>query len=268
VVGTLTYDVPRRDSGTKRQRIEGRPPHRGRVSPRPPNAPTTLHTYEGPTQIAPSNRFAVVKLRFEIPHDFSLFAFTRGHPELAVLASASQRLPDGQCLAEVDIAGPRSSEFTEDLRRLSGIVSVARMGSIGPLTRYFVTLEAPSYLTVANKFRVLLRFPRFFQNGFFTVEAAGRVSQLKSMIQELRRLSPQVEVQRFGTNCMRAVPRSLSARQYDLLQKAVTAGYFEVPRRVSLTALARYLGRSKSTISRNLALIEKALAEASVANPG
>jgi hypothetical protein len=230
--------------------------------------PRSTHAYKGPTQIAPSNRFAVVKLRFEIPHDFSLFAFTRGHPELAVLASASQRLPNELCLAEVDIAGPHSSEFTEEIRRLHGVGSVARIGSIGPLTRYLVTLDAPSYLTLANKFQVLLRFPRFFQNGFFTVEAAGRVSQLKLMIQELRRISPQVEVQRFGTNCMRAVPRSLTARQYDLLQKAVTAGYFEVPRLVSLTGLARHLGRSKSTVSRNLALIEKALAEASVANPG
>lgn len=258
----------RRKLGLKGRPLGGRSLRsRGRIT-RTPIGPKGFSAYKGPVDISDGDRYAVVKLRFEIPHDFGLFGFTREHPELAIIASASQTMSNGRLLAEVDIAGPRSSEYTEEFRHLPGIVSVASMGTVGPLTRYHVILKPPSYLKLANRFQVLLRFPRFFQNGFFTVEAAGRVSQLRRLIHELRSLSPQVHVQRFGSNLMRSVPRALSAQQYALLQRAVTAGYFDVPRRITLTGLAKGLGRSKSTVSRNLALIERELAEAGVSDPG
>jgi len=47
----------------------------------------------------------------------------------------------------------------------------------------------------------------------------------------------------------------------------MAAGYFAVPRGITLTALARRLHRSKSSISESLALIEKQLLETALRPP-
>jgi predicted DNA binding protein len=54
---------------------------------------------------------------------------------------------------------------------------------------------------------------------------------------------------------------TLSAAQHQLLNQAMAAGYFAVPRGITLTELARRLNRSKSGISESIALIEKKLFE-------
>ena len=114
----------------------------------------------------------------------------------------------------------------------------------------------------------LLRYPRFIQNGEYTVEAAAPVTQIRRLIQELRRISKAVEVLRFGRDRMRTYPPTLTARQNSLLHQALAAGYFDVPRRISLTRFAKRLGRSKSGLSEALALVEQKLAEASRGTTG
>lgn len=209
-----------------------------------------------------------MKLRFELSRKLPLSVFTRNHPSLVVIVRSSQQVSNGRCIAELDVVGSRSSECVEELARLAGVQSVSLMGTIGPLTRIQVVCQLPDYLALASELEMLPRFPRVVQNGEYTFEVAARRSRLRRLIRELQRISPAVHVRRFATSPMRARLRILTPQQYGLLHDAVTAGYFEVPRGITLTKLARRLERSKSTISRNLALIEKELVEAYVATPG
>jgi hypothetical protein len=49
----------------------------------------------------------------------------------------------------------------------------------------------------------------------------------------------------------------LTDRQQEIFQSAKQTGYFEVPRRVSLTELAAQLAVSKGYLSRALAIVER-----------
>lgn len=211
--------------------------------------------------------FAVVKLRFEIPKTVYLYPFSRAHPALLVIVNAAQILPEGRVLAEFDILGSTDSDYADELRGLSGVFSASRLSPVGPRTRYQAVAELPSYLVLANELEVLCRYPRFVQNGEYTVEAAARTSQIRSLVEGLRRLSREVSVLSFGRDPMRTCPPSLTPRQNTLLHQALAAGYFDVPRRISLTEFARELGRSKSSMSRALAVIERTLAESTLATP-
>jgi len=219
---------------------------------------------------APSleDRFAVVKVRFEIPHEVFLYLISRSHPELVGSIPTSQNLPDGRVLAEFDVAGPHAYDLAGEIGRLPGVLTVTRLTPSGNLTRFNVILKEPSYIHLANEVEVLLRYPRVVQNGEYTVEVAARLSHIRRLVEGLRRISPSVRVLRFSTDALRSYPHRLSPHRHALLRQALSAGYFDVPRRVTLTRFAQRLGRSKSSVSRALALIEKELAEADVVPSG
>jgi HTH DNA binding domain len=214
------------------------------------------------------DRFAVVKLRFELPHTNFLYTFSRAHPEILIVITATQQLDPGRVLAELDLVEPSPTDHSEELQHLRGVFSATRLGPIGPRTRYQGTAEKPAYLVLADELEVLCRYPRIVQNGEHAIEVASRVSQLRKLVLELRDLSSQVVVGAFGRERMRTLPAALTPRQDALLHQALAAGYFDVPRGISLTGLARKLGRSKSSVSQALALIEKQLIESSVARIG
>lgn len=204
-----------------------------------------------------------MRLRFELPHTLYLYPFSRAHPDILLELTATQNLSGNRVLAELDLIEPNPEDRTEEMRRLPGVISVARLGPVGPRTRYQGIGEKPSYLVLADELEVLCRYPRFVQNGEHTIEVASRVSQLRKLVKELRELSPEVTLTAFGRDRMRTSPLSLTPHQNALLHEALAAGYYDVPRRVSLTAFALSRGRSKSTTSRSLAVIEKALVEGS-----
>lgn len=51
--------------------------------------------------------------------------------------------------------------------------------------------------------------------------------------------------------------RPLTPRQREILLRAVHGGYYEYPRRITLTDLAREIGIAKSTLSESLIMIER-----------
>lgn len=233
--------------------------------PSTPLSPRARGAYSGLVERATSDPFSVVKLRFEIPHNVYMYPFSRAHPDALIVVTATQNLPGGRVLAEADVIESGPSDYTNELRGLPGVISVSRLGSVGPRTRYTAIAEEPSYLMLANELEVLMRYPRFIQNGEHTIEVAARASQLRKLVTGLRQLSDNVTVMAFGRDVMRTSPPTLTPRQHALLHQALAAGYFDVPRRITLTRLARQLRRSKSGISRSLAIVERKLAESSVA---
>lgn len=60
----------------------------------------------------------------------------------------------------------------------------------------------------------------------------------------------------------RAAAPGLTRRQRDVLRRAVREGYYDYPRRISLTALARKIGVAKSTLSESLVMIERTVMHA------
>lgn len=209
-------------------------------------------------------RFAVVKIRFEIPHHLYLYQFSHAHPEILIELTATQELSENRVLAELELFESNPVDHTEEMQSLPGVISVSRLGPIGPRTRYQGIAEKPSYLVLADELEVLFRYPRVVQNGEQTIEVASRVSQLRKLVDALRQLSPEVRVMAFGRDRMRTCPPSLTPQQDALLHQALAAGYFDVPRRISLTEFARKRGRSKSSTSRTIAIIEKELAQSAL----
>jgi predicted DNA binding protein len=235
---------------------------------RPRRASPGASAYYGPTPGPREDHVAVVRIRFEIEQGLPLIPFTRRHPELQIRVTAIQPLPRHLHICEFEVIGREPKDYTAELLALPNVISGVRLEGVGNVTRYQFVIDVPlDYLTVVSEAGVLIRYPRLIQNGVHTVEVAARTSQIRAVLQDLRRVCRNVQVLRFGRATMRSCPSSLTPRQYALLHHALAAGYFDVPRRITLTTLARGLKRSKSAVSRALALIEKQLAETGAATP-
>jgi predicted DNA binding protein len=214
-------------------------------------------------------RLAVARIRITMPEAAPIGRFSRGHPEVELVFTAAQFLSPDRVLTEVEILSRDPTDYTPEISRLPDVLSAIRLGRVGPRTRYQVTLrQLPDYVPVINEWSAILRYPRIVQSGEITLEVAARVSQLQGLVRDLRASGFPLRVLRFGRDTMRTCPPTLTPRQYALLHQALAAGYFDVPRRITLTRLAGKLARSKSSISRALAQVERQLAEASAASGG
>ena len=235
------------------------------AQPRARKVPRAEATPDERDRSGKEERFAVVKLRFEIPPGGLYFRVSKNFPEGVVEVMADHVLPGRRMLVEMQLAGPKTSEMIRGLEREPGVVSVSPVPTPGPIKRVRMITRTPPFILVSRDLEVLIRFPRFIQDGVFTIEVASRVSQLRKLIQGLRRVYVAVDVVRFGRDRMRTYPPTLTPYQDALLHMALGAGYFDVPRRITLTGLATRMGKSKSSLSRRLAIVEKKLAESAVA---
>lgn len=212
-------------------------------------------------------RFAVVKVRFDLPAGIPLGDFSRTHPEAVLHLRRFQVLPAHRILAEWDYFGPSDPAILEEVRRLPDVISASPVALTDSLSRAQLVTEQPNWLALEDELRVLYRHPIVVQNGEVTLEVAAPVSRLDRLLESLRRLKLMVRVVRFGRDPLISYPPTLTTRQRTLLVQALAAGYFDVPRRISLTDLAEKLHRSKSTLSQVLRRVQQRLAEASAGPP-
>ena len=216
-----------------------------------------------------TDRFVVVRLRFRANQDLALNSLTHSHPEIVVSMTAIQSLPPDRFIVEFEVNSSAPKDLTDEVAQHPAVVSVTRLTPIGPRSRYQMVTKLPAdYLILAGRLGTLLRYPRTVRDGVHTVEVAATTSQLRQLIEELGTITHGVEVLRFGRAQMSTCPTSLTPQEYSLLHQALADGYFDVPRRITLTAFAKKLGRSKSGVSERLALIEEKLVVASVSTPG
>ena len=207
---------------------------------------------------------AVVKVRFRVPREAPLWLFVREFPDAVLNVLASGSLSRNRDLVLFDVLGSMPLPDLARLRTMAGVLSISVVGTRGSTARYLAVVRRPRFVRLATELQALLRFPQTVANGRFLVEVAAPLSRLRALVKGLRRISGRVEVLRFGHDPMRSFPPTLTSHQQFLLRQALDAGYFDVPRRVTLTELATRLRRSKSALSQTLARIERELVESSV----
>ncbi len=197
-----------------------------------------------------------------------LFAgdFTRDHPEATMRVYDSLPIGRRKLLARVVMLGVDSDTVESALRRHPKVKEVLRTGSDSGVDSFVVVLDEPSYLPLLQRFRILRLLPVVVHRGLaqYTVIASQR--RLASFVKVLRHRvrSARVESVQAGLAARPAAP-VLTRRQLDVFRVAVAEGYYEVPRRASLSDLARRLHRSKASLSELLARVESKLMRSELA---
>lgn len=202
------------------------------------------------------------RLTIDLPEGVWIADVSRANPEATVRVLAA--MPDeGVGFGLVRITGPDVESVIEGMRAAGDVtaLSVLHRGQRGTVARFETT--QPLLLLSAREAGVPIELPIDIREGVATVEVTAPRERLSELGEQLRAFGLSFDVEYVHE---RTDPeRLLSARQRELLSLAVERGYYETPRRCSLTDLADELGIAKSTASETLHRAEGAVIERFVA---
>ena len=123
-------------------------------------------------------------------------------------------------------------------------------------TVHFET-TAPLLLFSSQESGVPIELPVEIADGEATVEVTGSRERLAELAEQLEHFGFQYRIDHVSERLHES--QLLSERQLEVIVAAVSEGYYDTPRRCSLTELAAHLDIAKSTCSETLHRAEEAI---------
>jgi hypothetical protein len=213
----------------------------------------------------------------EVPQGYSLYRveaplskdgwgyhFSRAHPSMRLEILDRIEIGDELLLAEIRMMGPGAYDWPAESRRFPNVLHIETHPEGPSAVVYRVTYKAPYIHSITRKHGVLTRYPIIVQNGLSQFETFAGPDQMRAYLRDLTERVGPSQVSSVQQSSVTTQTLGLTPGQVAIFQEAVTSGFFQVPRLVTLTHLAERLGRSKSTISTALVKIRKRLAESAL----
>lgn len=195
-------------------------------------------------------------LTITLPEDVWIQQISTSYPDATVEVLAA--VPDAETgFALVRITDSDVASIVEDVDDHPQIVelSVTKLDD-DQATVHFET-TAPLLLFSSQASGVPIELPVEIRNGEATVEVAGSRERLSQFVDHLEAFGFTYQVESVIEQLHER--QLLSERQREILLTAVEAGYYDTPRRCSLTELADRLDIAKSTCSETLHRIEETI---------
>ena len=215
--------------------------------------------------MAAGNRLILATLRIRIQtKGLWTGPFSRAHPDLTMEALNRSDLTEHVSVSDYWISGGPPGVWAREITGYSDVRKVETLAEVGGGCLYRITYTSPPIVYVYRMLGIPMQFPLRIQAGFLTWEVVARRSELEAVLEHARNVAPDFQVVSIRDRPLRSHLPMLTDAQQQLLSQAMAAGYFAVPRGITLTDLARRLGRSKSGISEAIAIIEKKLLESAL----
>lgn len=203
----------------------------------------------------------VCRLRIRLPPSAWAASFSTDHPDVAVVILSRHDLDARWSLTEVRMHVPGPGPWMDEVRALPLVKEVELLSS-DPSTYHFRAVHRTSVIVpIFRELQLERRFPFTIRGGEASWVVVASEAKLRRLIDRLRQRAPAVALESVRHTELHQPSGPLTPRQADLLHRAIAAGYFEIPRKVSLTELAQTLGVAASTLSEGLAIVEKKLVE-------
>ncbi len=213
------------------------------------------------------DRLFLATLRVRVPSDLWSSGFTSAHPLVRVEVLNRGELEPGLSISDHWISGRPAGTWTREIASYPDVLKVESLAEVGDGCLYRITYRNPPIIGVYRTLGLPVPFPLRIQGGCIDWEIAARYADFETVLAYARKRDPNAKVVSIRRRPLRNHLPELTERQHQLLTEAMAAGYFAVPRGITLTELARKLNRSKSSISESIALIEQKLLETALRPP-
>jgi len=190
--------------------------------------------------------------------------FSRAHPTVALETLNRSEVSSDVSVSDYWISGGPPGVWAREISSYPDVSKVDSLAEVGEGSIYRITYRNPPIIYLYRKLGLPIHFPLRIQSGFIRWEVVARRSEFEAVLQHARDVDPDFQVVSIRRRPLRSHLPFLTGSQQALLTQAMAAGYFAVPRAITLTALARQLDRSKSGISEAIAIIERKLLESAL----
>ncbi|WP_306061699.1 helix-turn-helix domain-containing protein [Natronococcus wangiae] len=191
-----------------------------------------------------------------LPEDVWVQQVSTAHPEATFQVVAAVPGTDSG-FALVRIIGPDISTILEDMDDHSQIVELSLVQSSDDEATVHFETTMPLLLFSSRNPGMPIELPVAVRNGEATIEATGSRERLSQFAGQLSQYGLQYRIETLQERLRDT--QLLSERQRELVVAAVEEGYYDTPRRCSLTELADHLDIAKSTCSETLHRAEEVI---------
>lgn len=159
----------------------------------------------------------------------------------------------------IEIFHYRIDLLIDEVKNHDSVIDFSIMEKEENRVKFNVKTKDPFLLYAVIKCGVLINFPVRVRDGY----AFWRLISTRERIDELLTLFEQTSVNftllKIGNSpyILNDDQNKLTLNESDVLDKAISSGFFEIPRKISLEELANDLGKSKSALSVMLRKIIK-----------
>ena len=159
----------------------------------------------------------------------------------------------------ITITGTNPSQLLVNLQNHPSLVS------------YFVLEESPTQITLNTQTKdqfllkaiiknyILIKFPVKIDNGQANFTVTSSRENINQFMQDLNEVGIEADLKSIGHYTENENENVLTPRQNIIYRQARESGYYDTPRRISLSELADQLKISKSTLSTMLQRVHKKL---------
>jgi len=232
--------------------------HRGKPVPEVERRLRSLRARSAQTE---GRRFLVATLEIRLAQDHWLGRFSAAHPEVTLEARHRAGLGRGTSVLDYWIQGVPFGRWTREIAASKDVRRVEPLAESGDGGIYRVVQRTNPIVPVYRRLALPVQFPLRIQAGKIRWELSAKRSSFEKVLEFLRGRKLDFKITSIRQGFSEGGSAELTPMQRTLLQEALSSGYFAVPRRVTLTELAERLGRSKSSVSESLAIIERKLIE-------
>jgi len=220
-----------------------------------------LHT--GQKDLA-ENRLLIATLRARLPRTVGIGVFTSRHPETSIEVLNRSDVSKDVSVSDYWISGQPPGVWAREIGTFPDVLKVDCLTEVGNGSLYRITFRNPPIIPLFRELGIPIHFPLRIQGGFIRWEVVARRTQAEPILAHFRKTDSDFHVVSIRRQKLRSHLPLFTQTQSQLLAQAMAAGYFAVPRGITLTGLAGKLGRSKSSLSEAMANIEKRLLESAL----
>lgn len=159
----------------------------------------------------------------------------------------------------LEITGSDLPSVVESMGRQSGLVDIDILEATNEQALVQFETTEPLLLTLIQRSGVPLELPVTIVDGDAHVELTLSRDRLSELGDQFRAMGVDFELEYVTESTGLDTDGVLSKRQRHLLETAIDAGYYDVPRTCTLTELADRLDIAKSTASERLQRAESAV---------
>jgi predicted DNA binding protein len=208
-----------------------------------------------PTDKKGTEHIVICRWNASLPSAYWFAEITRRHPDASIEVLGYSLADDGM-FVDIRVRTQDIAAWAEELRASGDVYDAKPLGGDVRTTTLRVTCKGYEFMAAVYRMHMVLRTPFIIKDGSTVVNVVGPEESLRRFIKMFPEIHIQVEA---VYNSERDKEALLTPRQSEIFRKAMAAGYFEVPRRVTLTELAARVGVAVSTLSEMLAVVEKKL---------
>ena len=240
------------------------PPGRGRGPRRVLGGRGRPPRFHFPTVGADPDRVLLASLRVRVRERIWTGSFSRRHPRECVEILNHHVVTTDVSVSDHWISGGPPGVWGREIAAYPDVVNVDCLAEVGEGSLYRIIFRNPPVVYLYRRLRLPFPLPLRIQGGFIRWEVVARARDFRRILRFARLADPGAQVVSLRSHPLRDHHPLLSESQRSLLSEAMAAGYFAVPRRISLTDLARQLERSKSSVSEAMAQVERKLLESAL----